>query len=37
MRGIMLVNYLTATEKEIGLIINFGPEHVEIKRKTKRF
>jgi GxxExxY protein len=30
-----LVNYLTATKKPIGLIINFGEEKVEIKRKVK--
>jgi GxxExxY protein len=32
---VQLVNYLTATGIEIGLIINFGPQHVEIKRKLK--
>jgi GxxExxY protein len=30
---IQLVNYLTATKKETGLLINFGPTGVEIKRK----
>jgi GxxExxY protein len=30
-----LVNYLTATQKETGLILNFGPEKVEVKRKVK--
>jgi len=30
-----LVNYLTATKKPVGLIINFGEEKVEIKRKVK--
>ena len=30
-----LVNYLVATQKPIGLIINFGPSKVEIKRKVK--
>jgi len=30
-----LVNYLTATGKDVGLVINFGPEHLEIKRKAK--
>jgi len=30
-----LVNYLTATEKPLGLIINFGEHKVEIKRKVK--
>jgi hypothetical protein len=32
---IQLVNYLTATRKPIGLIINFGEEKVEVKRKVK--
>jgi GxxExxY protein len=32
---VQLVNYLTATGKDVGLVINFGPEHVEIKRKSK--
>jgi GxxExxY protein len=31
-----LVNYLVATEKEVGLLINFGETRVEIKRKTRR-
>jgi len=26
-----------ATGKDIGLVINFGPEHVEIKRKPNTF
>jgi len=30
-----LVNYLTATHKDIGLIINFGEKKVEIKRKFR--
>lgn len=30
-----LVNYLTATQKPVGLIINFGEQKVEIKRKVK--
>ncbi len=30
-----LVNYLTATGKEIGLLINFGQEGVEVKRKYR--
>ena len=34
---VQLVNYLTATGKDVGLVINFGPEHVEIKRKAKTF
>lgn len=30
-----LVNYLTATGKDIGLLINFGPEGVQVKRKVR--
>ena len=30
-----LVNYLVSTKKPVGLIINFGEEKVEIKRKVK--
>ena len=30
-----LVNYLTVTRKPVGLIINFGEEKVEVKRKVK--
>ncbi|MCK4388839.1 MAG: GxxExxY protein, partial [Desulfobacterales bacterium] len=32
---VQLVNYLVATEKPVGLILNFGERKVEIKRKTK--
>ncbi len=32
---IQLVNYLVATGKPIGLILNFGEERVEVKRKLK--
>ncbi|MBI9018824.1 MAG: GxxExxY protein [Phycisphaerae bacterium] len=32
---VQLVNYLVSTGKKIGLLINFGPEKVEIKRKHK--
>ncbi|MGL6194760.1 MAG: GxxExxY protein [Thermoguttaceae bacterium] len=32
-----LVNYLVATKKEIGLLINFGPEGVEVKRKYRTY
>ena len=32
---VQLVNYLTATRKEVGLILNFGPEKVEVKRKVR--
>ncbi|MGA7212965.1 MAG: GxxExxY protein [Terrimicrobiaceae bacterium] len=30
-----LVNYLTATGIEIGLLINFGAQRLEFKRKTR--
>jgi len=30
-----LVNYLVATGKPVGLILNFGEEKVEVKRKVK--
>jgi GxxExxY protein len=30
-----LVNYLTATGKQVGLLINFGPEGVTVKRKVR--
>ena len=32
---VQIVNYLVATEKPVGLIINFGERKVEIKRKVK--
>jgi GxxExxY protein len=32
---VQLVNYLTATKKDVGLIINFGEQKVEIKRKVR--
>jgi len=32
---VQLVNYLVATGKEIGLLLNFGEEKVEVKRKVK--
>ncbi len=32
---IQLVNYLTATHKDVGLIINFGEKRVEVKRKVR--
>jgi len=34
---VQLVNYLKALMKEIGLLINFGPSGVEVKRKYKEF
>jgi len=33
---VQLVNYLTATKKDVGLIINFGEKRVEIKRKVRK-
>ena len=32
---IQLVNYLVATEKPVGLLLNFGERKVEVKRKLK--
>jgi len=32
---IQVANYLAATHKEIGLILNFSPEKVEVKRKVR--
>jgi len=32
---IQVVNYLTATHKEIGLILNFSETKVEVKRKVR--
>lgn len=32
---VQLVNYLKATNKPVGLLINFGPKEVEVKRKVK--
>lgn len=32
-----LVNYLTATHKDHGLLINFGGERIEIKRKFREY
>ena len=34
---VQLVNYLNALEKEIGLLINFGPSGVEVKRKYRQY
>jgi len=33
---VQLVNYLTATRKDVGLIINFAEDKVEIKRKVRK-
>ena len=32
---VQLVNYLVATRKEVGLLINFGERKVEVKRKVR--
>ena len=32
---VQLVNYLTATGKPVGLVLNFGPKKVEVKRKVR--
>ena len=32
---VQLVNYLVATGKPIGLVLNFGPEKVDVKRKVR--
>jgi len=34
---VQLVNYLNALEKEIGLLINFGPSGIEVKRKYRQY
>ena len=33
---IQLVNYLNGMKKNIGLLINFGPTGVEVKRKYRK-
>ena len=33
---VQLVNYLVATGKPVGLILNFGERRVEIKRKVRK-
>jgi GxxExxY protein len=34
---VQLVNYLTATGIEVGLLLNFGAGSLEFKRKTRTF
>jgi GxxExxY protein len=33
---VQLVNYLNALKKEVGLLVNFGPAAVEVKRKFRK-
>ncbi len=33
---VQLVNYLVATKKDVGLLLNFGPSGVEVKRKYRK-
>lgn len=33
---VQLVNYLTATKTDVGLLINFGEDDVEVKRKVRK-
>jgi GxxExxY protein len=34
---VQLVNYLNGLKKEIGLLINFSPSNVEVKRKYRQY
>jgi GxxExxY protein len=33
---VQLVNYLNATKIDVGLLVNFGPKKVEVKRKYRK-
>ena len=33
---VQLVNYLNGMKKDIGLLINFGPTGIEVKRKYRK-
>ncbi len=33
---VQLVNYLVATKRDVGLLVNFGERKVEIKRKVRK-
>lgn len=34
---VQLVNYLTATGLDVGLLLNFGPSSVDVKRKYRQY
>ena len=34
---VQLVNYLTATKTDVGLLLNFGPTKVDVKRKYRLY
>ena len=34
---VQLVNYLTATNRDVGLLLNFGGDSLQFKRKYRRF
>ena len=34
---VQLVNYLVATKTDVGLLMNFGPKGVEVRRKYREF
>jgi hypothetical protein len=34
---VQLVNYLRGVKRDIGILINFGPSGVEVKRKYQAF
>jgi GxxExxY protein len=36
-REVQLVNYLTATRNDTGLLVNFGPVSVEVRRKFRQY
>jgi len=35
LQGLQLVNYLVATGEEVGLLLNFTEDKVEVKRKVR--
>ena len=34
---VQVVNYLHALKKDVGLLINFGPQSVDVKRKYRKY